>query len=383
MPTRTLKQRRDIPNRPDCDPVTDPARIAALERTGLMDGPFEAPFDRLTRLAGKILRAPVTLVSLVDGRRQFFKSARGLPEPWASRRETPLSHSFCQHVVRSAGPLVVPDAREDPLVRENLAIRDLGVIAYLGAPLTTGEGHTLGAFCAIDGQPRAWTDLDLDMVSEMAASTMAEVELRMEVAHRRAAEAMLETALRQSEALNRSLNSLATELTDCNARLDRLARSDGLTGMLNIRTLRQELGERAATCLDRGQPLSVIMIDVDHFKAYNDAHGHPAGDDVLVAVATLIREGVRHHDLAGRYGGEEFIVGLPGTGESEALILAERLRQQIAWHGWSRTSITASLGVATASRPDDLGGLIAAADRALYEAKRSGRNRVCTHPIEP
>src|SRR5215212_1356552 len=109
--------------------LDDPRRLDALRRTALLDTPAEEAFDRLTRLATRILRVPVSLVSLIDRDRQFFKSCVGLPEPWASARQTPMSHSFCQHAVVTARPLVIEDAREHPLVRENLAIPDLGVIA--------------------------------------------------------------------------------------------------------------------------------------------------------------------------------------------------------------------------------------------------------------
>jgi GAF domain-containing protein len=134
--------------------IEDFDRLAALRETALLDSPAEDAFDRLTRLARRVLNVPVAIVSLVDDHRQFFKSADGLPEPWASRRETPLSYSFCQHVVTRAAPLVVEDARLDPLVRDNLAVRDLGVIAYAGMPLTLASGHVLGSFAAIDVVPR-------------------------------------------------------------------------------------------------------------------------------------------------------------------------------------------------------------------------------------
>ncbi len=158
--------------------VQDPQRLAALHRTALLDSPAEAAFDRLTRLATTLLQVPIALVSLVDAHRQFFKSCVGLPEPWATQRETPLSHSFCQHVVASSTPLRIPDAREHPLVRDSLAIADLGVVAYLGVPLTTSTGDTLGSFCVIDTQPRAWTAAELAIVQELAASAVTEIELR-------------------------------------------------------------------------------------------------------------------------------------------------------------------------------------------------------------
>jgi signal transduction histidine kinase len=161
--------------------LRDPERLAALRRTGLLDSPPEEAYDRLTRLAAHVLGVPVALVSLVSDDRQFFKSCVGLPEPWASRRGTPLSHSFCQHAVASAEPLIVEDARDNPLVSENLAIRDLDVIAYAGFPLTTAAGEVLGTFCAIDSQPRSWSDDELAFVREMAVSAVTEIELRTAV----------------------------------------------------------------------------------------------------------------------------------------------------------------------------------------------------------
>ena len=164
--------------------LSEPGRLEALRSTGLMDSPCEPSFDRLTRLASRLIRAPVALVSLVDPCRQFFKSAVGLPEPWASARETPLSHSFCQHVVASGRPLVVEDARGDPLLRENRAIVDLGVIAYLGIPLVTADGFVLGSFCAIDGVPRAWGADEVETMGDLAASVSTEIELRIDVGQR-------------------------------------------------------------------------------------------------------------------------------------------------------------------------------------------------------
>jgi hypothetical protein len=163
------------------DTIRSQERLAALQRTGLLDSPYEEVFDRLTRLVSKSLGAPVALISLVDADRQWFKSAVGLPEPWASRRETPLSHSFCRHVVASGEPLVVTDARAHPLVRTNRAVTELGVVAYAGIPLVTSDGHALGALCTIDGQPREWTAEQLEILGDLAAAVIAEIELRRKV----------------------------------------------------------------------------------------------------------------------------------------------------------------------------------------------------------
>lgn len=147
----------------------------------ILDTPSEEALDRLTRFAARLTRAPVSLISLVDDHRQFFKSIVGLSEPWASMRETPLSNSFCQHVVTSAQPLVIEDARVHQLVCDNDAICDLKVVAYLGVPLLIGNGHVLGSLCVIDSVPRRWTDDDVETVRELAGSVMTEIELRSSI----------------------------------------------------------------------------------------------------------------------------------------------------------------------------------------------------------
>lgn len=158
--------------------VQNPQRLAALEDTALLDSPSEAVFDRYTRLATRSLEAPVALISLVDRHRQFFKSHCGLAEPLASRREIPLSHSFCQHVVGRSAPLIVEDARTDPNLCDNLAIDDFSVIAYLGIPLTSPQGQILGSFCVIDTRPRRWTEREIEILRDLATSVCAEIELR-------------------------------------------------------------------------------------------------------------------------------------------------------------------------------------------------------------
>ena len=153
-------------------------RLQALRETALLDSPADEAFDRLARLAARVLQAPTALVTLVDEDRQFFKSCIGLPEPWASRRQTPLSHSFCQHAVTRGAPLVIGDAREHPLVCANPAIEELGVVAYLGMPLVTSDGVALGSFCVIDSVPRRWSAEDLMTLGDLAAAVMTEIELR-------------------------------------------------------------------------------------------------------------------------------------------------------------------------------------------------------------
>ena len=158
--------------------LDDPKRLTALKETGLMDSPIEASFDRFTRLVSMALRCEVSIMSLVDTDRQFFKSATGLPEPYRTLRQTPLSHSFCQHVVTSGKLLRVTDARLDPLVRENGAVSDLGVQAYLGVPIVTDSGFVLGSFCAISGHAREWSEQDLAILESINQAVLNEIRLR-------------------------------------------------------------------------------------------------------------------------------------------------------------------------------------------------------------
>ena len=160
----------------------DQGRLDALHATGLLDSDVSPSFDRLARLASHVLHAPVALVSLVDADRQFFKSCLGMPEPWASRRGSPLTHSFCQHAVASREPLLVSDAREHPVLGDNPAIRDMGVIAYAGIPLIDSAGHALGTLCVIDSQPRHWTSHQVQLLSDIAASVVTEITLAHAVA---------------------------------------------------------------------------------------------------------------------------------------------------------------------------------------------------------
>lgn len=153
-------------------------RLAALHATGLLDSPPEVEFDRITRLARRLLGAPVALLSLVDDSRQFFKSQSGLTGSAAEERGTPLSHSICKHVVDTEQALIVDDTHANPMLRHNGAVIDLNVAAYAGFPLKTDTGHIIGSFCVLDTEQHHWSDDDLQTLEDLAAMAMTEVELR-------------------------------------------------------------------------------------------------------------------------------------------------------------------------------------------------------------
>ena len=183
--------------------ISDPARLEALRRTALLDSPPEEAFDRLTRAAMVVVRAPIALVTLLDSDRHFFKSQCGLPEPYATSRETPLTHSFCKHVVGSHEPLIVPDVRTHPLFRDRPLVEG-SVLSYAGFPLITSEGHALGTFCVIDWSVREWTGEEIQSLSVLTAAAMSEIDLRRAADELRVLTSSLQDLV---EARNRTLRA--------------------------------------------------------------------------------------------------------------------------------------------------------------------------------
>jgi diguanylate cyclase (GGDEF)-like protein len=167
-------------------------------------------------------------------------------------------------------------------------------------------------------------------------------------------------------------------LEEANARLAALATTDPLTGLGNRRAFDEALDHEARLAGRGIRPLSLLVLDVDQFKSFNDAFGHPAGDEVLVRVAEVVRSCCRGPDVAARLGGEEFAVLLPGTDRAGAVTFAERVRRAVERGPWPLRPVTVSIGIATFDPGCREAGrqLVEAADRALYRAKQAGRNRV-------
>jgi len=161
----------------DLPPYPMSARVKALRRSGVLDLPGDTQFAHLTELVRMMLGVPVAIVSIVDEHRQVFAGHSGLPEPWASLGQTPITHSFCQHVVERGTVLSVSDARAEPLVRDNLAISELGVAAYLGVPIHLPGGELIGALAAIDTVPRTWSEHDLRLLESVAVVVDKEIRV--------------------------------------------------------------------------------------------------------------------------------------------------------------------------------------------------------------
>ena len=192
--------------------------------------------------------------------------------------------------------------------------------------------------------------------------------------------ARLETHLR--------LRRLQAELRDKNAMLERISTTDAVTGLRTRRYVGEVLSLEVLRASRYRTLLAVAMCDLDHFKRVNDAFGHPAGDSVLAGVGEVIRRTLRATDIAGRYGGEEFLLVLPGTDLDGAGMLAERVRAAIEQREFdvgaeASHSITMSVGVAALGEGRSVEALVTAADDALYEAKGNGRNRVAAASNPP
>lgn len=197
-----------------------------------------------------------------------------------------------------------------------------------------------------------------------AVGTHIDITLGKEV------EAELLRAKEQAETANRALQSVNAELT-------RLATTDALTGVWNRRHFEQVVDAEIARSMRYFEPLSLLLIDIDHFKSINDRYGHQTGDEVLIEVTRLLQQNIRAMDVLARWGGEEFVLMLPHCGAAEALHLAEKLRLILMGKSFLDVgALTASFGVAELRHEETLETWLKRADEALYAAKRDGRNLV-------
>ncbi|MDP9779064.1 diguanylate cyclase (GGDEF)-like protein [Nakamurella flavida] len=333
--------------------ATEAQRLAAVYRYEILDSPRAATFDRITALAARVFRVPVAAISMVDADRVWFASCDGMPVT-----QTPREPGLCATTILSPVPRVVPDLRVDEDARDNSLVTSGAVRFYAGAPLRTADGHNIGALCLLDTEPRTLDAADVENLADLAALVVTELELRLRT--------------RQEVAAVR--RTMARE----HRRLRLLSVTDPLTGIANRRALTEGLALALAEDLDVERPISLVLADLDHFKSINDRYGHGTGDRVLTAVAECLGRQVRDGDLVARFGGEEFITLLNATSRQDAVGWAERTREALAdlVVDGVPARVTASFGVATHDGSESADDLIHRADLALYQAKRSGRNRV-------
>ena len=320
-------------------PANDIARVAALHSYDILDTESEEVFDELVRLAAELTESPIALVSLVDSDRQWFKARYGL-----DAQETPRDLAFCAHAILQPGEaLCVPDATQDARFRDNpLVTGGPGIRGYLGIPLVNAEGHALGTLCVIDNAPRVYGERIKRIMASLGAAVMANLELRR--------------ALREVSAASVT---------------------DPLTGLLNRSGVMSSLNRVIAT----GEAVSVIAMDLDHFKEANDAYGHAAGDALIKAMANRIRQAVRPTDIVGRFGGDEFVAFLVGVSDQMvAHSIAERILETVSGpveFGGRQLKLGITQGLAIS--PTDgkhADALMQLADEALIRAKRRQRGSI-------
>lgn len=306
------------------------SRLLELHALGLLDTEPEEVFDRITRLAQRLLGVPIALVSLVDADRQWFKSRQGL-----DALETPRSVAFCHHAIRGDDVMVVENAAEDPRFSSNpLVMGDPNIRFYAGAPVRSPSGHCLGTLCVIDETPRSPSEEDLDALRDLAS--IAEGELT-----------------RMAEAV-----------------------TDSLTGLRNRRGF-LGAGQRALVHAgERGERVFMAFVDLDGLKAINDSEGHQAGDGVLVEAARLLDAAVPDAAVLARLGGDEFALLWTAVEPDTAAAVLRRIRDAAAAahrRGCSDRPLAMSIGCVERHEGENLDDLLARADAEMYVQKRLRR----------
>lgn len=315
-------------------------RTMALDRLNVLDTPQEQPFEKIVTLVQQVLQVPMCAVSLVDQDRQWFKASRGLDVS-----ETPRDISFCTHTIQGTVPFVISDATLDERFSDNpLVTAAPHIRSYAGIPLTTPEGYNIGSLCAIDTKPRDFPAHEISILQNFAKVVVDELELRQ------------------------------------------IASTDVLTGAMSRRAWMDQAGSEVLRAKRYGRSLSLLILDIDHFKSINDQFGHPVGDEVLAGISELISGLLRNMDAFGRYGGEEFVAILPETNPSDAAKLAQRICERVGQAPLPCIDgghITVSIGVSDLQTNDEsLKPILDRADKALYRAKTGGRNRVATAHVD-
>lgn len=311
-------------------PIDDAFRIDTLQSLNILDTAPEERFDRLTRLARRLFDVPIALVSLVDERRQWFKSHDGL-----EATETPRDVSFCGHAILGNDVFLIPDAKADERFADNpLVTGEPFVRFYAGCPLVMSNGSTLGTLCIIDHMPRELDDDDISLLKDLAR--MAEQEL---------------TAVQ-------------------------LATIDELTLLCNRRGFEALSAHALSLCRRLSRPSSLMYVDLDQFKQINDRFGHAEGDNALRGFADLMKDTFRTSDVLGRIGGDEFAVLVTNTLPDALSDLQQRLRESVASYNrkvHAGCEINYSVGM-VAFDPDrhaDIGDLMRDADRLMYQQKQA------------
>ncbi|HSM11481.1 MAG TPA: sensor domain-containing diguanylate cyclase [Lysobacter sp.] len=343
-----------------------PPSQTASARYGVVDASPELVYDDIALLAAMLCDTPASAIWLLDRRRPWTKAQFGedyLQCPRASAISSLALDTPMQM-------LVIEDVARDPRLRA-MAVRidQTPLRFFAGVPLLSHDGYPLGILCVMDMKPRQLTAKQCEGLQALARQIQHLFELRRLGLEQ-------ERRLSEGEASSLQLEQARAELEQRHQNLQRTAERDQLTGLLN-RTALAQLRENPRAMLKlESAPYSLALLDVDHFKQVNDRHGHLLGDRALRVVAEAVTASIRAGDVAVRYGGEEFLIVLPGTDLTAAFEVAHRIRERVAASSLP-FPLTVSAGIAAGDpqrdRPEQV---FDRADQALSQAKASGRDRV-------
>ena len=356
-------------------PLDEARRLAALYATRLLGTPPEDAFDRITRMAARLLKMPIALVSLVDKETQWFKSRCGFA-PAGSPREV----SFCGHAILDHEPLVIPDALLDPRFADNpLVTGEQHVRFYAGVQLYSIDRMAIGTLCVLDRVPRTLGKEELDILRDLARMVEDLIQHRQLASAARA----LYTHIERDPA--------TPELSAAAGQVDFLLNHDVLTGLANRHSLvRAVQAHLAAMAGSEGQAqvrTLVASINIDKFKRLNELLGHHGGDKALVTITRSLQALLRPGDVLARAGNDEFVLLLPGLGDDSAA--RDRLRQlmQAVNHEYMTpngpTPLTCSIGYAIWPEDgSDADLLLNNAAMAMRRAKALGGGQIQRFSVE-
>jgi len=346
-------------------PLDEARRLAALYATRLLGSPPEDAFDRITRMATRLLKMPIALVSLVDKDIQWFKSRQNF-----APTESPRATSFCGHAILDHEPLLVPDALRDPRFADNpLVTGEQHVRFYAGVQLYSIDRMAIGTLCVLDRVPRTITPDELEILRDLARMVEGLIQHRQLASAARSLYTYLD------------LDPGNPELSDAAGQVEFLLNHDVLTGLANrqslVRAVQKHLAATNQAMDDSGTQVKTLVasINIDKFKRLNELLGHHGGDKALVTITRSLQALLRPGDMLARAGNDEFVLLLPGLGDDSAA--RDRLRQlmQAAHHEYMTPGgpipLTCSIGYAI--WPEDGDGSANGADLLLNNAAMAMR----------
>jgi diguanylate cyclase (GGDEF)-like protein len=314
----------------------------------------EELFRKLLVRVSKAFRVPVAVLSVEMREQRRVMAYMDLPEP----RGSSSFWSAIQQVATTRQPLIMPDVTRHSLFGLPSEAPTLQIRGFVTVPLLTSASHFIGSISLLEFRSLSLTAGQLDLLGD-AARRIAD-ELKREI----------EPELAEPPAIDASWQS------DNWAELTRLALTDPLTGLSNRHAGERALERDVAKARRAGLPFSLALLDLDHFKEVNDQHGHAVGDEILREVSRVLASTFRASDLAVRWGGDEFLVLLPDATASGAMVFAERARALIEGLRFRGGIVTISGGIVEIANTESPVAAVGRADAQLYEAKRTGRNRV-------